>query len=78
METYFSNDDGIFAVGKAAKYCRESNILGKQNSFGFIFELFGLNDLEIIPVKKICNKTVILNEENQVFVSSIREGFEHN
>ena len=38
----------------------------------------GLNDLEIIPVKYICNKTVVLNEENQVFVSSIREGFEHN
>ena len=78
VETYFSNDDGILAVGKAAKYCRESNILGKQNSFGFIFELFGLNDLEIITVKNICNKTVVLNEENQVFVSSIREGFEHN
>ena len=61
VETYFSNDDGIFAVGKAAKYCRESNILGKQNSFGFIFELFGLNVLEIIPVKNICNKTVVLN-----------------
>ena len=78
VETYFSKSDRSFAVGKAAKNVREIYPAGVTNGFGFFFELSAFDSLEVISTDKIEFKTVVLIQENEIFISVMSEGFEHN
>ena len=78
VNTYFSNSHGQFAVGKAVKNVRKIGSEEILIECGFLFELFGLDSLEKIPLSDIRFKTIVLVQQNILFVSLMKEGFEHN
>ena len=78
VNTYFSNSHGQFAVGKAVKNVRKISSEEILIDCGFLFERFGLDSLEKIPLSDIRFKTIVLVQQNILFVSLMKEGFEHN
>ena len=78
VETYFSSSESTYAVGKAAKNVQQLDLLENENTYDFFYELFGLEELEIISTDNIISKTVVLVQESTLLVSVMREGFEHN
>ena len=78
METYFSSSESTYAVGKAAKNVQKLDLLENEITYDFFYELFGLEELEIISTDNIISKTVVLVQGSTLLVSVMREGFEHN
>ena len=79
IEVFSSSSSSLFAVVKEYITVNEVNLLDAAQTFiVFFYEPSDLSDFKVIPLDSLKYKSVVLPLGDKIFVSVMREGFEHN